>query len=690
MSNKVIQPIDQSIIDELQSNLETELRHQFKEDKICLLLSGGIDSTLVGLVGHHIGKKITSISFELEGTQNIDCQTSEKTSQIMGWDFHKVILPRTNFDDWFFHLIFEQKCKKKTELEVLFPMIFMLNKVKELGFSKVLCGFTNPFPNGRVNSIQGRKDWVGYVDFIIQNGNFSDGDHKCINYGKSIGVEIVEIYPSVFETVKRISYDQINYPHQKIPSKLIYKDDIEKLGLMKVKNRSLQKGDGLQSLYPTVLNNPQINIPNYHKGNNIIRLNSLIKWWSEKSISDLPVNVNVNPPITNGSPSPIRKYEPYTLKDMTRESENELFSVVTTFSGGGGSSVGYKLGGGKILLMNEFIKDGVDTYLLNHPNTPFELCDIRKITRKGGRKYVVDFFKSKGIEVGCYDILDGSPPCSTFSSSGKGKIKIEEKDVKYSETTQSRIGMLINDFVYFVNCTKPKICIVENVPNIKGSDVFQYNLKRLRRRGYKVNFKVMNSSHFGVPQNRRRLICVGIREDISEEIGLQNEDEILDLFPMESSYQPTIKDGFEGLEVDEVERRQLLINTKRSSSYELISNLPKNPNRPLGVSDIDPNWTSDFNMVRSSWDKPSPTLTQMGQQMGRGGIFHPSENRVFTTNEMKRLMGLPIDYKFSGNFNQRIERMGRMVSPLIYKYLSKSLYENVLKPTQHLRYVETV
>jgi len=95
-------------------------------------------------------------------------------------------------------------------------------------------------------------------------------------------------------------------------------------------------------------------------------------------------------------------------------------------------------------------------------------------------------------------------------------------------------------------------------------------------------------------------------------------------------------------------------------------------------------------MVRSSWDKPSPTLTQMGQQMGRGGIFHPSEDRVFTTNEMKRLMGLPIDYKFSGNFNQRIERMGRMVCPLIYKYLSKSLYENVLKPTQNLRYVETV
>jgi DNA (cytosine-5)-methyltransferase 1 len=403
------------------------------------------------------------------------------------------------------------------------------------------------------------------------------------------------------------------------------------------------------------------------------------------------VSHKVIPPIIEeGTQSMMRKFRPYTLEDMNRESEKELFSVVTTFSGGGGSSVGYKLGGGKISLMNEFIKDGVDTYLLNHPNTPYERCDIRKISRKGGRKYVVNFFKSKGIDVGGYDILDGSPPCSTFSNSGKGKHKIEEKNVKYSETTQSRIGMLINDFVYFVNCTKPKICIVENVPNIKGSDVFQYNLERLKRRGYKVNFKIMNSAHFGVPQNRRRLICVGIRGDVCDEIGLQSENEILDLFPTESSFHPTVRDGLRDVKINEAERRQLILHTIRSSSYELIKTIPKNQTKPMKISDIDPNWKSDFNMVRSSWDHPSPTLTQMGQQMGRGGIFHPSEDRVFTTDEMKSLMGLPKDYKFSGNFNQRIERMGRMVSPLIYKYLSKSLYEKVLKPTQNLQYVEIV
>jgi len=98
------------------------------------------------------------------------------------------------------------------------------------------------------------------------------------------------------------------------------------------------------------------------------------------------------------------------------------------------------------------------------------------------------------------------------------------------------------------------------------------------------------------------------------------------------------------------------------------------------MNDVDPNWTSDFNLVRSSLEKPVPTLTQMGQQMGRGGVFHPSEDRVFTTLELKRLMGLPDDFILTGTFNQRAERCGRMVTPPIYKYLSQSLYEKVLKP----------
>ena len=74
------------------------------------------------------------------------------------------------------------------------------------------------------------------------------------------------------------------------------------------------------------------------------------------------------------------------------------------------------------------------------------------------------------------DILDGSTPCATFSKAlGKRQVDREKhgsKGKKYSETEQDRVGMLIHDYVYLANCIHPKICIIENVPEIKSSTVF--------------------------------------------------------------------------------------------------------------------------------------------------------------------------------------------------------------------------
>jgi DNA (cytosine-5)-methyltransferase 1 len=63
---------------------------------------------------------------------------------------------------------------------------------------------------------------------------------------------------------------------------------------------------------------------------------------------------------------------------------------------------------------------------------------------------------------------------------------------------------------------------------------------------------------------------------------------------------------------------------------------------------------------------------------GRGGILHPEEDRTFTIRELKRLSGLPDDFSLTGTFNQRAERIGRMVAPRVTKALAESVYENVL------------
>ena len=99
------------------------------------------------------------------------------------------------------------------------------------------------------------------------------------------------------------------------------------------------------------------------------------------------------------------KYKPYNLKDVNEASSQNKFNVISTFVGGGGSSTGYRLAGGKILCINEFVEEAQNTYKENYPDTPILPGDIKKLTAK-------DFTDIAGTTD--IDILDGSP-CSTFS-----------------------------------------------------------------------------------------------------------------------------------------------------------------------------------------------------------------------------------------------------------------------------------
>lgn len=659
---------------EIKEQLRLIIKAKFPEDDVCLLLSGGTDSTLMGLVASELGKTVHTTSFRLEGQTSWDFETAKNTSKKLGWIFHEVIVPNGNPKEDFLDLIQKHKCKKKTELEVLFPFIHLIEKVKDLGFSKILTGFSSPLPDSRRDNVQIKNDPLSYWERRYGEKYDSSATKKCCEYASLKGVDVYQPLNDV--SIKKLligkTWKDIHKPYWKSPWKLPYKEQFEKLGLLTLgKTPSLQVGGGVETYFSSLVTDPEINFRGYISGNITQKLSQLIKLWSDID------------PSTEITPYSIRyEFEPYTLNDVNTASENEDFTVVSTFAGGGGSSTGYRLGGGKILLVNEFIPEAVQTYKANYPSTPVEMIDIRKITRRGGRRYVLDWFKSYGIEPGEYDILDGSPPCSTFSTSGKGKQKIEEKNVRYSDTTQDRIGMLIHDFVYIANCTKPKVCVIENVPSIKSSHVFHHALERLRRWDYKVNYKVLCSSNYGVPQRRNRLIVIAIRPDICRKVGIKTETDILDLYPKGSIYEPTLRDGLKDLEIDPKQRNYLLTSSVKSSAYEILKSIPKNPSRPIGIGNVDPDWTSDFNLVRASWDHPSPTLTQMGQQGGGGGIQHPDEDRVFTTDELKRLMGLPDDFQLTGTFNQKAERCGRMVTPQLYKHLSRSIYEKVILPSR--------
>ena len=116
------------------------------------------------------------------------------------------------------------------------------------------------------------------------------------------------------------------------------------------------------------------------------------------------------------------RYFRYTLDDLKRSSDRKLFTYITFFAGGGGSSCGYKLAGGDCLYMNEFQQVAVNDYLNNFPNTVHQCKDINSVTPE-------QIMEMTGLQPGELDILDGSPPCPPFSMSGTkqkgwGKEKI--------------------------------------------------------------------------------------------------------------------------------------------------------------------------------------------------------------------------------------------------------------------------
>jgi len=384
-------------------------------------------------------------------------------------------------------------------------------------------------------------------------------------------------------------------------------------------------------------------------------------------------------------------YKPYYVKDVLEASSQKKFTVISTFAGGGGSSTGYRLGGGDVLLINEFVKAAVETYTANFPDTKVLVDDIKNYTAK-------DFLDMANINKGELDILDGSPPCSAFSLAGK-KDKNWNKEKTYSDGKKVvAIEDLFYEFIRIAEGVQPKVIIAENVKGItfgKAMEKLNSFINEFENIGYRVTYKVLNAADYGVPQARERTIFICIREDVCESLDLSYLA-INSIFPTPTfDKHISMKEAIEDIEDDE-DRQMLLDYLEQSWQKPWVSMLPFNPDKPIKPDNkIFTTETKDatgkiieearnpkkscFNMIRPCPDLPSPTLTQQGQKKGMSGVFHPAENRKLTVKECKRLMAFPDDFILTGTFDQKIERLGRAVAPLMYKELSKSIYENILE-----------
>ena len=375
-------------------------------------------------------------------------------------------------------------------------------------------------------------------------------------------------------------------------------------------------------------------------------------------------------------------YKPYLLKDVYDASAQNKFTVISTFAGGGGSSTGYRLAGGNILCVNEFVEEARNTYKENYPNTPILPDDIIKLSGQ-------EFLDVTGLGVGELDILDGSPPCSAFSmagnvSHGKGNTHKDAfgKTKGYSDIKEvSNIEDLFFEFLRVADVIKPKVIIAENVAGLTMGEAKQYFNKiqnTFEKIGYDVCAKVLNSAYFGVPQTRNRVFFIGIRSDITLQIGLTFMN-IESIFPTENKSMVILKDALNNLEYDDEEVKTLTEKFTNTAYWrDTGSKMPINPEKVLTGMDYH-HKGHHFNLKRVSLEKPAPTLTAMGSNDTTAGAFHWNEPRKLTIGELKRIQSLPDDFVLTGKWNQQSERIGRMVPPLLLKSIADSVYENVIK-----------
>lgn len=401
------------------------------------------------------------------------------------------------------------------------------------------------------------------------------------------------------------------------------------------------------------------------------------------------------------------KYEPYTVDDVKAASAQNKFSVISCFAGGGGSSTGYRLAGGKILLINEFVEEAIASYKANYPDTPVLVDDIKKYNG-------ADFLKMANIKEGELDILDGSPPCSAFSVAGKrekgwagaeidtrrayfdddgnivheGELIVKEGIKQYSDgKTVEAIEDLFLEFVRVAKDIKPKVIVAENVKGITFGEAkakLHEFIKAFENIGYQVTYKVLNAADYGTPQARERTIFICVRDDVADAIGL-NFLNLANIFPDKTYNEPvSLKEAIDDVVSDPEQEKELFDYVQNGFQKKWIEMLPFNPHRHFKPSDkeflsINPK-RSLFNMIRPAPHLPCPTITQRGNQKSVSGVFHYAKNRKFTIPELRRIMSLPEDYELTGTFDQQAERIGRMVAPKMMAEVAKSIYENVLKP----------
>lgn len=369
-------------------------------------------------------------------------------------------------------------------------------------------------------------------------------------------------------------------------------------------------------------------------------------------------------------------------------------NFIDIFCGAGGLSFSFKNRKHDLKLAVDIDKNSIETLKKNFPLIKDKIVndDIKKIIKN--TKY--NKFKNK------IDLLMGGPPCQGFSTANRQNILNDPRNDLYKY------------FLEFAKIIKPKFILIENVIGIKNraKDI----VKKLENLNYVGDFRVLQASDFGIPQNRKRVFFFAVQKKNNTIYKIKKFFSLLDnfkidckqsvledaLFNLRSLKPKKIKnDRFKeyyesGLNIEKIKHYKSNdylknINNNKKIKYvynhkarynnprdiKIFSRLPQGKNSThSSIKDIMP-YKSRNNIFKDKYykldnKKVSKTITSH-MKFDCNMYIHPTQSRGLTPREAARIQSFPDDYFFEGTISQCYSQIGNAVPPLLSKYLCMAI-----------------
>lgn len=343
------------------------------------------------------------------------------------------------------------------------------------------------------------------------------------------------------------------------------------------------------------------------------------------------------------------------------------FKAVDFFCGAGGMSCGFSLAGVQVLAGIDIEKQFEQTYKANIEGAKFINTDIIKYKPE-------DLLND--IEINKFDdnlIFIGCSPCQYWSKINNNKHK------------SSYTNNLIYDFQRFIKFFMPGHVVVENVPGLiseKNNHVLLSFLDFLVFNGYKYEYQIIRTDHYGVPQKRKRFVLIASR--VANKISFPDPEEREDLTVYNFIGE---HNGFPKIPAGHIDNTPFLHSSAslNSDNTRRVQMTPKDGGTRFAWKD-DPElqiaaYKDKDHYYRSIygrlwWNKPATTITTRFIATSCGRFTHPEENRGLSLREGATLQTFPKKFKFIGGLVSVAKQIGNAVPPEMARRIALSIINN--------------